>query len=61
MTFAQTRLLLPKTLPSSRDADSSIASVVMPLMKAIRYRVGLLKVADASAGKASPGGLAGAV
>ena len=28
--FAQTMLLVPKTLPNKREADISIASVVMP-------------------------------
>ena len=46
MTFAHTRLLLPKTLPSRRDAVSSTASVVMPLTNAIRYRLPLLSSLD---------------
>ena len=38
MTFAQTRLLAPKTLPSKREADSSTASVVIPLVNTTRYK-----------------------
>ena len=50
MTFAQTRLLLPNTLPSNREAESSIAKVVMPLTKAIKYRYRLLNIRTAPAG-----------
>ncbi len=33
MMEAHTRLLVPKTLPSRREAASSIASTVMPVEK----------------------------
>lgn len=35
--LAQTRLLVPKTLPINREAASSAASVVMPAMKTVTY------------------------
>lgn len=38
MTFAQTILLEPKTLPSKREADNSTARVVMPLIKTATYK-----------------------
>src|SRR6266498_1958566 len=36
--LAQTRLLVPNTLPIKRDAASSAASVVMPEMKTVKRR-----------------------
>src|SRR5258708_22604826 len=39
MMLVKTRLLVPKTLPSSRDADSSIARVVMPLANTAIYSI----------------------
>lgn len=38
MMMAQTKLLVPKTGPSSREAESSMASVVMPLVPTTRYK-----------------------
>src|SRR5260221_11137561 len=39
MILAQTRLLVPKMWPSSRDAVSSIARLVMPLVKTAIYNM----------------------
>src|SRR3972149_11953243 len=36
MMLAHTRLLVPKTLPKSRDAEISRANVTMPAMKTAR-------------------------
>ncbi len=38
MMLAQTRLLVPKTLPSRREAANSIARVVIPETKTVKYR-----------------------
>ena len=38
MILAQTRLLVPKTLPMRREAESSAASVVIPATKTVKYR-----------------------
>ena len=38
MMLAQTRLLVPNTLPSRRDAESSTARVVMPEVKTANWR-----------------------
>ena len=45
MTFAQIKLLVPNTLPSKRDAVNSMASVAIPLVKAMIYRSVLRRVA----------------
>ena len=37
--LAQTRLLVPNTLPSSREADNSTARVVIPLAKTAVYNI----------------------
>ncbi len=38
MMLAHTRLLVPKTLPIRREAESSAARVVMPEMKTVKYK-----------------------
>jgi hypothetical protein len=38
MMAAQTRLLVPNTLPSKREAESSAARVVIPDAKTVKYR-----------------------
>ena len=54
MTLAQTKLLVPKTFPSKRDADSSIASVHMPLTKTVAYsKYG--RISQSQAGFRAPG------
>ncbi len=38
MMLAHTRLLVPNTLPSKREANSSTARLVMPAVKTARAR-----------------------
>src|SRR5512146_1483723 len=38
MMLAETRVLVPNTLPIRREAESSAASVVMPATKTVKYR-----------------------
>jgi len=38
MMLAHTKLLVPKTFPIRREAESSAANVVMPEIKTVKYK-----------------------
>jgi hypothetical protein len=52
MMLAHTRLLVPYTLPSKREADISMTSVVIPDVKTVKYKYLFISVKIISGGMA---------